>query len=113
MLTQVGDIGAAIDKNDISAATAGTLHHSSDMFFVAAELAAILIVGGFAASALQTRTFPKWWAIFAIVVAVLLVIGPIGWVGLVFGVPIWTLGTTWLLFRPEHRTAAQAAASSG
>jgi hypothetical protein len=102
MLTQVGDVGAAIDKNDISAATAGTLHHASDSFFVAAELAAILLVAGFAASSLRTRAFPKWWAIFALVVALILVIGPIGWVGLIFGLPVWTLGTTWLLFRPER-----------
>jgi hypothetical protein len=112
MLTHVGDVGAAIDKNDISAATAGTLHHASDMFFVAAELAAILLIAGFAASALQTRAFPKWWAIFAIVVAVILAIGPIGWIGLIFGVPIWTLGTTWLLYRPERQTGPKPAAAT-
>src|SRR5262245_55208864 len=35
-----GDIDAAINKSDISATTAGTLHHLGDLFFVGAELSA-------------------------------------------------------------------------
>jgi hypothetical protein len=100
MLTQAGDVGAAIDKDNISAATAGTMHHVSDMFFVCAELAVILFFVGTAIVALQTGALPKWWAFFAILIAIVLVIGPIGWAALIFGLPIWTLGTTWLLLRP-------------
>ena len=47
--------------------------------------------------ALKTAALPKWWSWFGILLAVVLVIGPIGWAGLIFGVPIWTLGTTGLL----------------
>jgi hypothetical protein len=100
MLTQAGDVGAAIDKDNISAATAGTMHHVSDMFFVCAELAVILFFVGTAIVSLQTRALPKWWALFAILIAIVLVIGPIGWAALIFGLPIWTLGTTWILLRP-------------
>lgn len=99
MLTVAGDAGTAINKNDVSAATAGTFHHSSDMFFIAAELAAVLFLTGAAIVALRTRALPKWWAIFGLVIAVVLIIGPIGWIGLIFGLPIWTLGTAWLLYR--------------
>ena len=99
MLTAAGDVGAAINKDSISAATAGTLHNGSDAFFVGAELAVILFFAGAAIVALRTRALPKWWAIFAIVIAIVLVIGPIGWAGLIFGLPIWTLGTSWLLVR--------------
>ncbi len=113
MLTAAGDVGAAIDKNDISAATAGTLHHASDLFFVCAELAAIPFLVGTAIVAFRTRVLPKLWAWFAMLVAVVLVIGPIGWIGVIFGVPLWTLGTTWLLVRrapePAPRIAATAA----
>ncbi len=101
MLTAAGDIGGAINKNDISAATAGTLHHAGDMFFVAAELMMILFFLGAAIVALRTRVLPVWWAYFAILIAIVLVIGPIGWAALIFGTPVWILGTTWFLLREE------------
>ena len=41
LLIQAGDLGAAIDQDSISAATAGMMHNVSDMFFVGAELALI------------------------------------------------------------------------
>ena len=109
MLNMAGNVGAAIDKNDISAATAGTLHNSGDMFFVAAELALILFFVGAAIVALRSGALPKWWAYFAILIAVVLVIGPIGWVALILGTPVWTLGTTWFLLRPQTQTQAQQA----
>ena len=55
---------------------------------------------------------PRWWAGFGGLVAVVLIIGPIGWLGLIFGVPIWTLGTSLLVLlgsRARMRTAAAAA----
>ena len=106
MLTAAGDIGAAINKNDISAATAGTLHNGSDMFFVGAELAAILFFLGSAIVGLRTGALPKVWSWFAVLIAVVLVIGPIGWAALIFGLPIWTIGTAWLLARPQPSPAA-------
>lgn len=109
ILTMAGDIGGAINKDDISAATAGTLHSSGDMFFVAAELSAILFFLGAAIVSLRTGVLPKWWAWFAVLIAIVLVIGPIGWAALIFGLPIWTLGTTWLLVRPQREQAPLAA----
>jgi uncharacterized protein (DUF983 family) len=38
---------------------------------------------------------------FAILIAVVIVIGPIGWAALIFGTPVWTIGTTWFLLRPQ------------
>jgi len=40
-----------------------------------------------------------------------LLIGPIGWLGLIFGVPIWTLGTS-LFVLLGARERAQAAAAT-
>jgi len=101
MLTVAGDVGAAINKNDISAATAGALHNGGDMFFVGAELLLILFFLGAAIVALRTRTLPRWWGYFAILIAIVLVIGPIGWAALIFGTPLWVLGTTWFLLRDD------------
>jgi hypothetical protein len=112
VLTMAGDMGSAINKDDISAATAGTLHNASDMFFVAAELSAILFFLGAAIVALRTGALPKWWAWFAVLIAIVLVIGPIGWAALIFGLPVWTLGTTWMLVRPQQEQAPLAAVPS-
>lgn len=105
MLMPLGDMSLAIDKNDVGPATAGALHHSTDMFFVGAELAAILLVVAAALVAFRTAALPKWWAIFSVLLAIVLVIGPIGWAGLLFGLPIWTVGTT--LFMTLRRGPAR------
>jgi hypothetical protein len=112
MLTAGVDLTGGIDKNDIDPATAATLHHSSDLFFVGAELAAILPLAAFAILAWRTRVVPRWWAAFAGLVAVVLIVGPIGWLGLIFGVPLWTLGTSlFLLLRSPERMRSAAAAA--
>jgi hypothetical protein len=104
LLTACVDLTGGIDKNDIDPATAATFHHSADLFFVGAEIAAILPLAAFAIIAWRTRIVPRWWAGFAGLVAIVLIIGPIGWLGLIFGVPIWTLGTTvFLLLRSRER----------
>jgi hypothetical protein len=112
MLTAAVDLAGGIDKNDIDPATAATFHHSVDVFFVGAELAAILPLATVAILAWRTRVLPRWWAAFAGLVAVVLIAGPIGWIGLIFGVPIWTLGTSVFLLlgsRARMRTAAAPA----
>ena len=107
MATPAGDIDAAINKDDISPATAGTLHHLGDAFFVGAELSAIVLLAAVAVLAWRTRVLPRWWGVLGGVVAIVLVIGPIGWAAMIFGLPIWTLGTTALLLRaPSRRRAA-------
>ena len=58
--------------------------------------------------AIRTATLPKWWAIVNVVLAVVLVIGPIGWAGLIFGMPLWTL----VHHRPAGARPAAAPAGS-
>ena len=82
------------------------------MFFVGAELAAILLVVATAVLAFRTAALPRWWASFSILLGIVLVIGPIGWAGLIFGIPVWTIGTTLFLTLgrgPAHRRAQQPA----
>jgi len=112
MLTAAVDLAGGIDKNDIDPATAAAFHHSVDIFFIGAELAAILPLAAVAILAWRTRVLPRWWAVFGGLVAVVLIVGPIGWIGLIFGVPLWTLGTSlfFLLRSPERMRAAAAAA---
>lgn len=95
------EIAAAISAEDISASTAAALSNLSDGFFVAAELAAVLLMLGTGMVALRSALLPKWWAWVSFLLALVLVIGPIGWAGLIFGLPVWTLVTTFFLVRRE------------
>jgi hypothetical protein len=111
MLTAAVDLVGGLDHKDINPATAATFHHSGDLFFIGAELAAVLPMAAVAIVAWRTRVLPRWWAAFAGLVAIVLIIGPIGWIGLIFGVPVWTLGTSLfvLLRSPEPMRSAAAA----
>ena len=112
MLTAAVDVTGGLDKKDIGPATAATFHHAVDLFFVTTELAAVLPLAVVAVVAWRTRALPRWWAAFSGLVAVVLLSGPVGWLGLIFGVPIWTLGTSLfvLLGSPARMRAAAAAA---
>lgn len=113
MLTAAVDVGGAIDKSDIGPSTAAAFHHFLDVFFLSAELAAILPVGVVAVAAWRTRLLPRWWAAFSALVAVVLVIGPIGWLGLIFGAPVWMIGTSlFVLLRSPERVRGTAAATA-
>jgi hypothetical protein len=106
------DVAGAIDKTDIDATTAAAFHHLGDAFFVCVELAAILPLAAVAIVAWRTRVLPRWWAVVSGLIAIVLVVGPIGWAAVIFGLPIWTLGTSLfvLLRAPERMRAAAAAA---
>ncbi len=107
MATAAGDIDGAINKNHISPATAGTLHHLGDAFFFGAELMAILLFLGVTVVAFRTAVLPKWWAALMVLVAIVLLIGPIGWAGLIFDVPIWTLVTAGMLLWSPRLTPGE------
>ena len=104
------DIAAAINDTEISPATAGMFHHLGDLFFVGAEISMIVPLLAVAILAFRAAVVPRWWGVFSGLVAVVLWIGPIGWAGLIFGTPLWVLGTTALLVRkPRPRRAATLA----
>jgi hypothetical protein len=110
MLFAATDLAGGIDKTEIDPATAAVFHHISDVFFVCAELAAMLPLGVVAVVAWRTRVLPRWWAAFSALLVVVLLIGPVGWIGLIFGLPIWTLGTSlFVLLGSRMRVRAAAA----
>jgi type IV secretory pathway TrbD component len=50
--------------------------------------------------------------VYSGLLVVVLVAGPIGWIGLIFGLPIWTLGTSlFVLLGSRDRMPAAAAAA--
>ena len=108
MLTTGPDVAGALNKSHLEPAAAGAFHHLTDAFFVCAELAAIIPLAAVALLAWRTRLFPRWWTVFTALVAIILVIGPIGWAALIFGVPIWTIGTSVFLLLRRGESARVA-----
>ena len=89
------------------------MHNASDMFFIAAELALIPFFVGIAVVAFRRGVLPKWWAAFSILIAAVLLVGPIGWAALIFGTPVWLLGTGLIVgstSRARHHAVAAATA---
>jgi hypothetical protein len=106
------DLASAINASDVSPGAAGALHSAGDLFFVGAELMLIAVVVASVVLAFRTAVLPRWWAIFSALLAVVLLIGPIGWAGLIFGLPIWTIGTSLLVGRSASRRTVAAAATA-
>jgi hypothetical protein len=106
------DITTAINKDSTSPAAAAAFHHLGDLFFMGSELMLIAFIGSASVLAWRTAVLPRWWAVFGLIVAVVLAIGPIGWAALIFGTPIWTLGTSLLIGRRLRRSAAAAPAAA-
>jgi hypothetical protein len=50
----------------------------------------------------RSGIFPQAWAWFSFLLALILLIGPIGWLALIFGLPLWLLGTTYFLVRRDR-----------
>jgi len=95
-----GGVVAALGVDQLGASEAAALNAVEATFFVGAELSAIVLLAGAAVVALRTAVLPHWWAGMSILLAVWLAIGPIGWIGVLVGIPVWTITTSVLLTRP-------------
>jgi hypothetical protein len=103
-------VGGAFAANESEApllpGAAQALWFAGDGFFVATEFAAASLLVATAVAIFATRVLPLWLAWLGLVIAVLLVIPPIGWAGLIFGFPLWVLITSVLLWRQAEPAAA-------
>jgi hypothetical protein len=94
---------AAFDHANISDTSVDALVHVGDAFFSGVELFAIPLL---LATGLATRRhgpLPRWFAWFCLVLALVLAIPPVGWLGVFLGLPLWTLIASVLLYRHEAR----------
>lgn len=92
------NIAGAINNDELTAEAAQAMTVIDDAFFLGAELAAIVLVVATGLLALRTGVLPRWLAWFSFLIAVALVIVPIGWAALIFGLPVWVLAVSILLF---------------
>ena len=90
----------------VEPAAAQALSIIDDGFFVAAEFAAALLLVATAIAIVRWRILPVWLAWLSLLIAVLLLIPPIGWAALIFGIPLWTLITSTMLYLRGAREPA-------
>ena len=97
----IGGLVATLGVTEIEASTAQALNGVEAVFFIGAELSAIVLLTATAAAWLRTRMVARWWAWATMLLAVWLVILPVGWIGLLIGLPAWTIVTSGMLLRPR------------
>lgn len=107
MLIPAPNLSAAISESELTGEAALAVSIIDDAFFVAAELSAALLLVATGLVILRYGPMPRWLAWISFLFALWLLIPPIGWAGLLFGVPLWTLAVALLLWmRPAGEPAA-------
>ena len=109
MLVVGPDMSGAINNDDLDASAALGLSSVGDAFFIGAEYLLPVMLVATALIALRTGLLPGWLAWITLFVALVLLIGPIGWAALVFAFPLWVLVVSFLLWRRSSRPATTLA----
>ena len=107
-----GGVVAALGVDQLGASEAAALNAMEATFFIGAELSAIVLLAAAAVVALRTAVLPRWWAGTSILLAVWLAIGPIGWIGVLVGIPVWTITTSVMLARVDQHGQVPTAPAS-
>jgi hypothetical protein len=77
----------------------------SHTFFVGAEYAFAVLVAALSLLVFAGFALPRWLGWTGVVIAVLLLVVPVGWVALLFLVPLWLILVSVTLFRREPALA--------
>jgi hypothetical protein len=93
-----GDMAGAINDDELTPGSALVFNNIGDAFFIGAELSAALFVGATALLIVRRRALPVLLGWISFLLVLLLLIPPIGWAGVVFGLPIWLIVTSVLLY---------------
>ena len=108
LMTYMPHAQAALDIDDTSPTSTDALVHMGDAFFGGVELFAIPMLLATALASLRYGVLPRWYAWSSLVLALILAIPPIGWLGVFAGVPLWVLVTSVLLFGKQPREPVAA-----
>jgi hypothetical protein len=90
--------GATTDEVLLTPEVAVAFWRIAHVFFVAAELAMAAFVAALSIAALL-GALPRWVAWSGVVLAILLVVTPVGWLALLFLLPPWLIALSLVLFR--------------
>lgn len=105
-LTGGQSTGATTDAHLLTPDTAIVWWRLAHGIFVAAELALAVFVAAVGLAALRGFALPRWLGWFAVALAVLLLIPPIGWAALLFLLPLWLIATAAVLWRAPAAASA-------
>jgi hypothetical protein len=98
-------VAGAFSSDALEPAAAQALGLAAFAFFIGAQFFAAVLLAATALAALRTAVLPAWLSWASLVVAVLL-LTPVGFIGLLIGFPLWVLIVTVLLWRRGERAVA-------
>jgi hypothetical protein len=110
--TPGGDIAAAINNEDLGAPAAEALNTLGDLFFIGAEVSAAVLLSAVGVLVLRTRVLPVWLGWVSLVIALWLLIAPVGWAALIFAFPLWIIAVSLLLFMRAPRAVPATATAT-
>jgi hypothetical protein len=96
------------DEGELSGEAAQAMSILSDAMFGVAEVTLIPMLVATAVVMLRHGPLPRWLAWVSLLLALILAIIPIGWIGVIFGVPLWVLVTSVLLWMGQAEEPAAA-----
>jgi hypothetical protein len=99
---------AAFDHENTSDTSIDALVRIGDAFFGGAALFAVPMLVATALSVLRFGALPRWAAYLSLAIALVLVIPPLSFFGLVLGIPLWVVAVSLLLFRPTPSVESAA-----
>lgn len=109
MLVPGPGLAGALAESDLTPQAAQTLMIVDDAFFVGAELSAALFLLASGLVIFRYGPMPRWLAWVSFLFALWLLIPPIGWAGLLLGLPLWTIVVALLMWmrRADEPVAAR------
>jgi hypothetical protein len=106
-------VQGAFDENDLSPEAAQALKSVGEAAFGGTEFTLLAMFAAVGLLILRTRVFGAWLGWVSLAIALVLAIVPIGWAGVVWAFPLWTLVVSVLLFRRGSAPPAAAATPPG
>jgi hypothetical protein len=111
MFTYLPHAQAAFDHANTSDTSIDALVRTGDAFFGGAVLFSIPMLVATALAILRFGSAPRWLAWFSLVLALVMAVPPVGFFGVVLGLPLWTLLVSGLLYRASGTTPSPARSS--
>ena len=102
-------VQGAFDEDDLSPEAAQALQSVGEAAFGGTEFTLLAMFAAVGLIILRTRVFGAWLGWVSLAIALLLAIIPIGWAGVVWAFPLWTLVVSVLLFRRGSTSPAVTA----
>jgi hypothetical protein len=92
------DVTAGFDHDDLSPDAAQALHAVGEAAFGGTQMTLIAMTLAVGLVILRTRVLWTWLGWVSLALALLIAIIPIGWAGVVFVFPLWTIATSLALY---------------